>query len=82
MTMPIPSGARVWRATGHTDMRKGFDVLAPLVAETLKYDPHCGHLFLFRGRSGSLNDVLWHDGQGMCLLAKRLERGRFIGPRR
>jgi transposase len=80
MTIPIPSGARVWLATGHTDMRKGFDGLALLVQETLKRDPHCGHLLVFRGRSGSLIKVLWHDGQGMCLFAKRLERGRFIWP--
>jgi hypothetical protein len=71
-----PSGARVWLAAGHTDMRKGFDGLALLVQETLKRDPHGGHLFVFRGRRGSLLKVLWHDGQGMCLFAKRLERGR------
>ena len=78
--IPIPSGARVWLATGHTDMRKGFDGLALLVQETLKRDPHNGHLFVFRGRRGGLIKVLWHDGQGMCLFAKRLERGRFIWP--
>jgi transposase len=80
MTIPIPSGARVWLATGHTDMRKGFDGLALLVQETLRRDPHNGHLFVFRGRRGSLIKVLWHDGQGMCLFAKRLERGRFLWP--
>ncbi|MFC7698336.1 IS66 family insertion sequence element accessory protein TnpB [Bradyrhizobium sp. GCM10028915] len=35
---------------------------------------------MFRGRRGSLIKVLWHDGQGMCLYAKRLERGRFVWP--
>ena len=78
--IPAPSGARVWLAAGHTDMRKGFDGLALLVQETLKRDPHSGHLFVFRGRRGGLIKVLWHDGQGMCLFAKRLERGRFIWP--
>ena len=78
--IPVPSGARVWLATGHTDMRKGFDGLALLVQETLKRDPHGGHLFVFRGRRGGLIKVLWHDGQGMCLFAKRLERGRFLWP--
>jgi transposase len=78
--IPVPSGARVWLATGHTDMRKGFDGLALLVQETLKRDPHGGHLFVFRGRRGGLLKVLWHDGQGLCLYAKRLERGRFIWP--
>jgi transposase len=76
----IPSGCRVWLATGHTDMRKGFDGLALIVQETLKHDPHCGHLFVFRGRRGDLIKCLWWDGQGLCLFAKRLERGRFLRP--
>jgi transposase len=78
--IPIATGVRVWLAAGHTDMRKGFDGLAVLVQETLKRNPHDGHLFVFRGRSGGLIKVLWHDGQGMCLFAKRLERGRFVWP--
>ena len=76
----VPSGSRVWLATGHTDMRKGFDGLALLVQETLRRDPHGGHLFVFRGRRGDLIKILWHDGQGMCLFSKRLERGRFLRP--
>lgn len=78
--IPVPSGARVWLASGATDMRKGFAGLALLVQETLKRDPHGGHLFVFRGRRGDLIKVLWHDGQGACLFSKRLERGRFIWP--
>ena len=46
----FPSGVQVSLATGHTDMRKGFDGLAVLVQEVLKRDPHKGHLFVFRGR--------------------------------
>ena len=78
--IPMPSGVRVWLASGHTDMRKGFDGLAVLAQEVLKRNPHSGHLFVFRGRGGGLIKVLWHDGQGMCLFAKRLERGRFVWP--
>jgi transposase len=78
--IPVPTGVQVWLATGHTDMRKGFDGLALMVQEKLKRDPHGGHLFVFRGRRGGLIKVLWHDGQGLCLFAKRLERGRFIWP--
>jgi transposase len=37
-------------------------------------------LFVFRGRRGGVIKVLWHDGEGLCLFAKRLERGRFIRP--
>lgn len=74
------SGVRVWLATGHTDMRRGFNSLALQVQETLKHDPHGGHVFVFRGKRGDLIKILWHDGQGACLFAKRLERGRFIWP--
>ena len=76
----LPSGVRVWLATGHTDMRRGMPGLALLVQEHLKRDPHGGDLFVFRGRAGGLIKILWHDGLGLSLYAKRLDRGRFIWP--
>jgi len=76
----VPSGVRVWLATGHTDMRKGFGSLALLVQETFKRDPHAGDVWVFRGKRGDLIKVLWHDGDGACLFVKRLERGRFLWP--
>ncbi|MBB6262655.1 transposase [Paenochrobactrum gallinarii] len=76
----LAGGVKVWLATGHTDMRKGFPGLSLQVQEALKHDPHSGHLFVFRGRGGGLIKVIWHDGQGACLLTKRLERGRFVWP--
>ncbi|WP_425526325.1 IS66 family insertion sequence element accessory protein TnpB [Rhizobium leguminosarum] len=78
--IPVPTGVKVWLATGHTDMRKGFPGLSLMVQEALKRDPMCGHLFVFRGRGGGLIKVIWHDGQGACLFTKKLERGRFIWP--
>ena len=78
----VPNGARVWLAAGHTDMPKGFDGPALLVREMLKRDPHSGHLFVFRGRRGGLIKVLWHDGQGVCLFAKRWSVAASSGPRR
>ena len=78
--IPVPSGVRVWLATGHTDMRKGFAGLALQVQEVLRRDPHGGHLFVFRGRRGDIIKLLWWDGQGLCLLSKRLEKGRFVWP--
>jgi transposase len=78
--IPVPSNVRVWLATGYTDMRRGFNGLALLVQEALKRDPHDGNLFVFRGRRGDLIKVIWHDGQGLCLFSKRLERGRFLWP--
>lgn len=76
----LPSNTRVWLVAGRTDMRRGFDGLAGLVQTALTADPYRGHLFVFRGKRGDLIKVLWWDGQGLCLLAKRLESGRFVWP--
>lgn len=54
---PVPSGVKVWLATGYTDMRRGFPGLSLMVQETLKRDQMSGHLFVFRGRSGQLHTV-------------------------
>src|SRR5262249_17106586 len=69
----IPGNVRVWLATVHTDMRRGFRSLALLVQETLKRNPHAGDLYVFRGRRSDLIKIIWHDGQGACLFTKRLE---------
>ena len=78
--LTIPPGMRVWLASGHTDMRRGMNGLAMQVQQSLGRDPHAGDLFVFRGRRGDLIKILWHDGLGMSLYAKRLERGRFVWP--
>ena len=78
--IPVPSGVRVWIATGHTDMRRGMNSLPLQVQEALKRDPHGGDLYVFRGKRGKHIKILWHDGLGMSLYAKRLERGQFIWP--
>ncbi|MDO8775748.1 MAG: IS66 family insertion sequence element accessory protein TnpB [Burkholderiaceae bacterium] len=75
------AGTRVWLAAGVTDMRCGFNTLAVKVQTALSEAPYSGHVFIFRGRRGDLVKLLWSDGDGMCLLAKRLERGRFVWPR-
>ena len=75
-----PSGVRVWLAVGRTDMRRGMNGLSLQVQETLGRDPFAGDLFVFRGKRGDLIKILWHDGLGISLYAKRLERGRFIWP--
>ena len=76
----IPSGARVWIAMGYTDMRRGMQALALMVQQHLGRDPFAGDLWVFRGRTGSLIKIVWHDGIGMSLYAKRLEKGRFVWP--
>ncbi|QKD17325.1 IS66 family insertion sequence element accessory protein TnpB [Mesorhizobium sp. NZP2077] len=78
--IPVPSQVRIWLAVGRTDMRRGMQGLALQVQETLGRDPHAGDLYVFRGRSGNLIKIIWHDGLGMSLYAKRLEKGRFLWP--
>ena len=77
----LPSGTRIWIAAGVTDLRRGFTGLSAVAQTILKKNPFSGHVFLFRGRRGDLVKVLWWDGDGLCLLAKRLERGRFVWPK-
>lgn len=75
-----PSGVQVWPATGATDMRRGMNGLALQVQQVLGRDPHAGDVYVFRGKRGDRLKVVCHDGLGMSLYAKRLERGRFIWP--
>lgn len=76
----VPAGAQIWIVAGRTDMRRGFTGLGAMVQQVLNSDPFSGHVFVFRGRRGDLIKVLWWDGDGLCLFAKRLERGRFVWP--
>ena len=78
--LALHAGMRVHLALGATDMRKGFDGLAALVQTQLREDPFSGHVFVFRGRRGDRVKLLWWSGDGLCLFAKRLERGRFVWP--
>jgi transposase len=75
-----PAGTRIWIAAGVTDLRRGFTGLSAVVQVALEQDPFSGHVFVFRGRRGDLIKVLWWAGDGLCLFAKRLERGRFVWP--
>ena len=75
-----PPGLRVCLACGTTNMRKGMDGLAMVVQQVLAENPFGGAVSAFRGRRGSLMKLLWHDGVGLCRLAKRLERGHFVWP--
>ena len=77
----LPTGTQIWIAAGVTDLRRGFTGLSATVQTVLKESPFSGHVFVFRGRRGDLVKLLWWDGDGLCLFAKRLERGRFIWPK-
>lgn len=76
----IPSGTKVYFAVAPADLRKSFDGLAALCMGALAMDPTQGGLFVFLNRQGNQVRVLFRDGQGWCLLAKRLDTGRFRRP--
>ena len=76
----LPTGTHIWIAAGVTDLRRGFDGLSAIAQTALEQNPFSGHVFVFRGRRGDLIKLLWWDGDGLCLFAKRLERGRFVWP--
>ena len=78
----LRTGTKIWLAAGVTDMRRGFDGLSAQVQTVLQQQPFSGHVFVFRGRRGDIVKLLWFDGDGLCLFAKRLEKGRSCGPRR
>jgi transposase len=74
-----PSNTKIWIAAGVTDLRRGFTGLGALVQTKLEQSPMSGQVFIFRGRRGDLVKLIWFDGDGLCLFAKRLERGRLSG---
>ena len=76
----LPAGTRIWIAAGVTDLRRGFTGLSGMVQTALQENPFSGHVFVFRGRRGDLIKMLWLDGDGFCLFAKRMERGKFMWP--
>lgn len=76
----IPANTQSWLVAGITDMRRGHTSLSSLVQNALDKNPLSGQVFLFRGRRGDLLKVLWHDGEGMCLFIKHLDRGKFVWP--
>lgn len=67
----------VWAYGAPADLRKGFDGLSGLVTERLRQDPLSGDCYLFVNATRKRAKVLVWDGTGLCIYAKRLERGRF-----
>lgn len=76
-----PTGAvRVMVATSPVDFRKGAEGLAALVREAMTADPFSGAVYVFRARRADRVKLIYWDGTGLCLFAKRLEDGIFRWP--
>ena len=76
----VPAGVRIVVARRPVDFRNGIDGLAALVQQALRENPFAGDLFVFRAKRADRVKILCWDGTGLCLLQKRLEKGRFVWP--
>ena len=76
----LRSARRVFAFAGPVDMRKSFDTLAAIAREQMRHDVLRGDVFVFVGRDRRRAKLLWWDGTGMIVLAKRLAKGHFAAP--
>jgi transposase len=70
----------VFAFTAPTDMRKSYDTLSAIVTRELGRNVLSGDVFVFVGKTRRRAKILYWDGTGLCLLQKRLEKGRFAAP--
>lgn len=76
----IPAGTKVYFAIAPADLRRSFDGLAATAASVLQRDPSHGGMFVFLNKRANQVRVLFRDAHGFCILAKRLDEGRFRRP--
>ena len=79
--LAFPATLKVWLAVEPADMRKQYDGLWSLASEHLREDPRQGALFVFTNKSRNRLKLLYWDGTGVWVLAKRLEKGRYTWPK-
>ena len=78
--LTLPPSTRIYLCCEPTDMRKSFNGLDAATRAVMKKDPLSGHLFVFMNRRATIVKILFWDRSGFCVLAKKLERGRFKLP--
>ena len=78
--LTLPLTVQIFLCTWPTDMRKSFDGLTAMARHVVRQDPLLGHLFLFFGRSRKMCKMVWWDGAGFSMFARKLALGRFKIP--
>jgi transposase len=78
--MHLPASVRVYLCASACDMRKSFDGLHALVAQSMELDAFAGHLFVFANRRRDRIKILYWDRDGFAVWAKRLEEGTYAMP--
>ncbi len=79
--IPVGPATHIYLAAGATDLRKGYEGLSDQVRHRFQQDPLSGHLFVFANGSRTRIKVLYWDGSGLWVCAKRLEQGCFCWPK-
>lgn len=78
--LTLSAAARIYLAVRPVDLRGSFNTLSRLAQQVLQQDPLSGHWFAFTNRRRNRVKILWWDGSGLAVYAKRLERGKFSWP--
>ena len=79
--LSVSPATRIFVAVNPVDMRKSFNGLHAHIQAVLRQDPLSGHLFVYTNRLRNRVKLVWFDGSGLWVCAKRLERGTFGWPR-
>ena len=79
--IPFSPATRIYLAAGATDLRKSFEGLSDLVTHQFQEDPLSGHVYVFANRKRNRIKLLYFDGTGIWVCAKRLGQGCYAWPR-
>ena len=78
--LTFPTALRIFLAVEPVDMRKSFNGLWSLTEQKLQENPRQGAVFVFTNKNRDRIKLLYWDGTGVWIFAKRLEEGRFTWP--
>ena len=76
----IPSSVRIFVCSEPVDMRRSFDTLSLVVKQCIGEDPQSGALFCFVNKRANRLKILWYEGNGQCILYKRVHSTKFVLP--